>query len=473
MNTLIKKYVGPRHFYKGLLTVMLPILIQNGITNFISLLDNVMVGQVGTEQMSGVSIVNQLLMIFFLCIFGAVSGAGLFGAQFFGRGDGEGMRSTFRFKVYISLFMYVVAMTVFLTLGEPLIGLYLHEGGETGDLALTMHYAKEYLAISLWGLFPYTVTQIYASSLREVKHTVPPMAAGIVGVVINSVLNYLLIFGALGFPEMGVRGAALATVISRVVECLLVVLWTHLHTAGCPFIKGVYRSLRIPRPLMRRIFLTGLPLIANEALWSAGQAALLQCYSYRGLAVVSAMNISNIISNTFAVLYLSMGTTISILVGHRLGGGELKEAREDANRMIAFSIMLGVLAGGLIAACSAFFPGIYNTTEEVRGLASEFTLVIALAAPLHAIINAAYFTLRSGGKTLLTFLFDSVYVWCVSVLLAFVLSYFTSIPILTVYLICQMVDIFKCILGIALVNSGIWVRDITGGVSGASQKSEV
>lgn len=472
-NTFVKKYVGTGQFYKSLLVVMLPILIQNGITNFISLLDNVMVGQVGTEQMSGVSIVNQLLMIFYLCVFGAVSGAGLFGAQFFGRNDGEGMRSTFRFKLYISLFMYAVAMTVFLTLGEPLVGLYLHEGGETGDLTLTMHYAKEYLAVALWGLFPYTLTQVYASSLREVKHTLPPMVAGIVGVVINSVLNYLLIFGALGLPRMGVRGAALATVIARFIECLLALLWTHLHTGDCPFIQGVYRTLRIPRVLMRRILLTGLPLIANEALWSAGQAALLQCYSYRGLAVVSAMNISNIVSNTFAVLYLSMGTTISILVGHRLGAGKLREAREDANRMIAFSILLGLIAAGLIAICATFFPGIYNTTEEVKLLATEFTLVIALASPLHAIINASYFTLRSGGKTLLTFLFDSVYVWGVSVILAFVLSYFTSIPILTVYLIVQMVDIFKCILGIALVNSGIWVRDITGGAACEPTENEV
>jgi len=170
----IRKFIGTKRFYKTLLGVMIPILIQNAITNFVSLLDNVMVGRVGTEQMSGVSIVNQLLFVFYLCIFGAISGAGLFSAQFFGKRDHEGVRHTFRFKWYISLLLLGGATALLIAAGEPLIGLYLHEGGETGDLALTLHYAKQYLAISLIGLLPYTVTQVYAGTLREIGHTVPP-----------------------------------------------------------------------------------------------------------------------------------------------------------------------------------------------------------------------------------------------------------------------------------------------------------
>ena len=315
----LKQYIGNRAFYRSLLTVAVPIMIQNSITNFISLLDNVMVGQIGTEQMSGVSIVNQLLFVFNLCIFGALSGAGLFGAQFFGNKEYENLRHTFRYKVIIALLICTGAIVLFLAAGEPLISLYLHEGGETGDLALTLHYAKQYLAISLVGLFPFTVTQIYASSLREVKHTVPPMTAGIVGVCVNMMLNYTLIFGKFGAPALGVQGAALATVISRFVECITVVVWTHLHTKDCPFIVGVYRSFRIPRELVRSITVTGTPLLLNETLWAAGQAMLLQCYSLRGIATVSAMNISGIAFNTFSVLYFSMGTTISILIGHLFG----------------------------------------------------------------------------------------------------------------------------------------------------------
>ena len=353
------------------------------------------------------------------------------------------------------------AIGLFLVAGEPLISLYLHEGGETGDLALTLHYAKKYLAISLFGLFPFTVTQIYASSLREVKHTVPPMTAGIIGVCVNMMLNYTLIFGKFGAPALGVEGAALATVISRFVECICVIVWTHLHTKDCPFIVGVYRSFRIPKELLRSITVTGTPLLLNETLWAAGQAMLLQCYSLRGIATVSAMNISGIAFNTFSVLYFSMGTTIAILIGHRLGEGNLEAAASDAKKMIAFSTLLGVFSGILIASCSLFFPNLYNTTEEVRALASSFIITVAVSAPIQAILNASYFTLRSGGKTLLTFLFDSGYVWCFTIPLSYCMIRFTTLPVEWVYFMCYNSDIIRCIIGIILVKRGIWLNDLT------------
>lgn len=457
----LKKYIGTRAFYKKLLAVMVPILIQNGITNFISLLDNVMVGQIGTEQMSGVSIVNQLLFVYYLCIFGAVSGAGLFGAQFFGKGDHEGVRHTFRFKFYCTLVLCAGAILLLVFQGEPLIGLYLHEGGETGDLTLTLKYAKQYLAVALIGLIPYTVTQVYSSTLREIGHTVPPMIAGLCGVAVNLSLNYVLIFGKFGAPALGVEGAAIATVVSRFVECAVVMVWAHTNTQKCQFIKGAYRSGYVPASLMKQIALLGTPLLLNETLWAAGQAMLLQSYSYRGIAVVSAMNITNTVYNTFSVLFMAVGSAIAILLGHILGAGKSEEAKCEANKMIAFSFFMGTLAGVLVAACAPVFPLLYNTTEEVRSLAVSFTLVMAVTTPLHAYLNACYFTLRSGGKTVITFLFDSGYVWCVNVVFAFTLSRFTTISPVTVYFVVQSVDLFKAILGTVLVRRGIWANDIT------------
>ena len=457
----LKKYIGDRAFYKSLLALMLPILIQNGITNFISLLDNVMVGQVGTEQMSGVSIVNQLLFVFYLCIFGAISGAGLFSAQFFGKGDHKGVRYTFRFKLYSTFALCTLALVVFLSIGDDLIRLYLHEGGETGNIELTMRYAKEYLAISLLGLFPYTITQVYAGTLREIGHTLPPMKAGILGVLVNLSLNYVLIFGHLGAPALGVEGAAIATVIARVVECLAVILWTHTHPQKCEFIRGVYHSLYLPTELAKKILITGTPLLLNETVWAAGQAMLLQCYSVRGVAVVSAMNITNTLFNTFSVLFMAVGSAVAILLGHQLGAGNRQVARESAVKMIAFSFGMGVITAILVAVCAPFFPRIYNTTDEVRQIAVRLTLIAALSAPLHAYLHSTYFTIRSGGKTGITFLFDSGYVWAVSVVLAFTLSRFTALPATTVYLVVQAADILKAILGTLLVAGGSWANDIT------------
>ncbi|MBQ9773339.1 MAG: MATE family efflux transporter [Clostridia bacterium] len=458
---LRKRYIGTRHFYRTLLAVAIPIIVQNGITNFISLLDNVMVGQVGTEQMSGVSIVNQLLFVFNLCIFGALSGVGLFSAQFFGKRDHEGVRYTFRFKLFVSVALCAVAILLFFFAGDALISLYLHEGDSTGDTAMTLLYAKEYLGISLLGLLPYTLTQIYASTLREIGHTLPPMNAGLAGVGVNLILNYLLIFGAFGFPEMGVSGAAIATVIARFIECIAVVLWTHTHPQKCEFIKGVYHSFRVPRALVKSIAVTGTPLLINETMWAAGQAMLLQCYSLRGIAAVSAMNISTTVFNTFSVIYLSIGTAISILIGHRLGAGENDLAMEESRKMIAFGGLLGVLSGLLIAACAPFFPRIYNTSAEIQRLATYLTLIVAAGAPIHAILNSCYFTLRSGGKTVITFLFDSGYVWGVNLPVAFLLSRFSPLSTAWIYLICQSTELIKWVIGILLVEKGVWLNDIT------------
>ncbi len=460
-NLHFKSFFGTKDFYKNLLSVMIPILIQNAITNFISLLDNVMVGRIGTEQMSGVSIVNQLLFVFYLCIFGAISGAGLFGAQFFGKQDHDGVRNTFRFKIYVSLALYALSMLLLLTSGDRLISLYLHEGGETGDLALTLDFAKQYLSLSLIGLLPYTLTQIYASTLREIGHTLPPMTAGIFGVIINLTLNYILIFGKLGFPALGVAGAAIATVIARFMECLMVILWTHRNKRRCEFIIGAYRSLHVPAALIRSITVTGLPLLLNETIWAAGQAVLLQCYSVRGIATVSAMNITNTVYNTFSVLFMAVGSAIAILLGHELGAGRTREARDSARKMITFSIGMGLLCGVLVAISAPFFPHIYNTTEEVRLLAMRLTLILAVASPLHSYLHATYFTIRSGGKTLITFLFDSGFVWVINVPLAFILSRFTALSMPTVYFIIQFSDVAKSILGYLFVRSGGWATDLT------------
>ena len=332
----IKSLIGSKAFYKKLLIIMLPILVQNAITNFISLLDNIMVGRIGTEQMSGVSIVNQLLFVFNLCIFGTVSGAGLFGAQFFGKGDHEGIRHTFRFKIYSAILLMLSALALFSFCGKSLVWLYLHEGSESGDLALAFASAKEYLILSLIGLLPFTITQIYASTLREIGRTLPPMIAGIIGVAVNLSLNYVLIFGKFGAPALGVAGAAMATVISRFVECGVIVVWTHANRKKCEFIKGAYRSFRVPLLLVKSIIKKGFPLLLNEGMWAAAQAMLLQCYSLRGIAVVSAMNITNTIFNTFSVLFMAVGSAIALMLGHILGTGDTLGARDSAKKMIAF-----------------------------------------------------------------------------------------------------------------------------------------
>lgn len=442
------------------LMIVIPVIIQNGITNFVNMLDNIMVGQVGTEQMSGVAIVNQFMNVFNICIFGGVSSAGIFTAQYYGQGSQEGVRNTFRFKFMVCILMTVAAVVLFLTSGESLITLYLHEGAESGDIVKTLEYGKKYLAVIIFGILPYAISQTYASTLRETGETVLPMKAGIIAVLVNLVGNYLLIFGKFGAPALGAVGAAIATDIARVVECLILIFWTYGHRREHPFIEGAYRTLKIPGDLTANIVKKGIPIMLNEIAWSTGQAFLLQCYSVRGLSVVAALNISSTVSNLFNVVFLSTGGAIAIIVGQLLGAGKMEEAKDTDRKLLFFTVSTCLVCGSLLAAISPFFPLIYNTSGEVQSYAARFILIAAGCMPLYAFMHGCYFTLRSGGKTWITVLFDSVYVWVVDIPLAYVLAHFTGLPIVLVYLSCQLIETLKCILGYILVKKGIWLQNI-------------
>lgn len=456
----MKRLIGNKDFYKMVLLVAVPIMIQNGITNFVGLLDNVMVGQVGTEQMSGVAIVNQLIFVYSLCIFGGLSGAGIFGAQFYGQDNQAGVRDTFRFKIWIGIIITVIGFIIFGLLGDFLIQSYLSGEANQENVAIALNYGKQYLWIMMIGIIPFCVVQIYSSTLRETGETVLPMTAGIIAVAINLILNYILIFGKLGLPVLGVAGAAIATVVSRFIECAIVVIWTHAHKEKNIYVMGLYKSLRVPSWLTRKIMVKGMPLLVNEAFWAAGMAMLLQCYSVRGLNVVAGMNISNTIANVFNIVFIALGSSVAIIVGQLLGAGKMEEAKDTDTKMIAFSVAICVLIGIVMAVIAPFFPRMYNTSDEVRNLAEWFIIVAAIFMPQQAFMHAAYFTLRSGGKTIVTFFFDSVFVWVVSIPLAFVLCRYTSMNIVLIYFCCQGIDIIKCVIGFVLVKKGIWLQNI-------------
>lgn len=458
---MLSRYVGDRAFYRRVFQVAIPIIIQVGITNFVSLLDNIMVGQVGTLPMSGVSIVNQIIFVFNLCIFGASSGAGIFTAQFHGSGDDEGIRHTFRFKLFICTLISLAAGLIFFLGQDSLIGLYLTGEGTAEDAAQVLAYGKDYLAVMLWGLLPFGLANAYAGTLKESEETFVPMVAGVTAVFVNLGLNYVLIFGHFGAPAMGVRGAALATVISRYAELLLVAAWTHRNGAKHPFIRGAYRTFAIPSPLLKTIVITGTPLLMNETLWSLGVAFMNQCYSTCGLDVVPATNISSTLINLSSVVYHSLGVSVGILMGQMLGARKPEAEVRDFNRkLIAFSVSMGVLFGGFMALGSGVFPNIYNTTDTVRALAQDLILISALVMPFQSFANATYFTLRSGGKTFITFLFDSGFMWICSIPLAFCLSRFTALPILPLFAICQMPDVLKCVLGSWMLKKGSWIHSL-------------
>ena len=464
MKSLRKKFIGSRAFYASVLALLVPMIVQQGITQFVNLLDNVMVGRLGTSPMSGVAIVNQIVFIFNLTIFGGLGGASIFGAQFFGKKDYEGVRYTLRFRLLFSLVIWALGILVFLLFGQQLFQLYLNKEASTPEeITATLGHAKDYMNIILWGLLPFALVQCFSSTLRDVGETFSPMVASIIAICVNLVGNYLLIFGSFGFPRMGVAGAALATVISRYVEMAYLLLRTYRHRKQFPFVQGLFRDFRIPLSLVKQIAVTGTPLLLNETLWSIGTAAVNMCYAIRGLQAVAATNINSTVWNLFAIVMMALGNAIGILSGQLLGAGDIPGAKDTVRKLLFFSVCVNLVIGGGIIACSPLIPQIYNTEPVVRQTATQLLVISGIFLPLTSYVHGTYFTIRSGGKTFITFLFDCVFTWVVNLPVAYCLCQFTGLSVVWVFFFVSCADIIKAVIGSIMLASGIWANNVVSG----------
>ena len=458
----LRNYIGDKAFYRRVFAVSVPMMVANAITNFVGLLDNVMIGTLGTEALAGVSIVNQFIFIFQLVVFGAVSAASIFTSQFHGSGDKEGVVQTFRFKAYINIVCTGICIAIFLLFGDALIDLFLHEGQDTGNIALAKQYAKEYLLVMVIGLLPFALTQVYGSTMRETGEVLVPMYSSIAAVVTNCIGNAVLIFGLLGAPALGAKGAAIATVLSRFVELAIVAIYAHLKNGKCYYANQSLRSFRIPLPLFRQIFAKGIPIMLNEFFWSLAITMRNQSFSTRGLDVVAAQTINTTIWNLMSVIYMAVGCSIAIIVGNLLGAGKIEEAEDAAVKMRGFCVAVGAVIGAIMGALSSVFPLFFDASESVASIATFMLIVSGVGMPFAAYCHAAYYTLRTGGKVLITVLFDAVWMWAVVVPLSMILSNFTSMSIHPLFAICMLVDVFKMLLGVLLLNKVKWANQLVG-----------
>lgn len=459
---MLKSFLGDRHFYSRVLRIAVPIFMQNIITNFVSLLDNLMVGQLGTLPMSGVAVVNQLLFVFNLVCFGCCTGTGIFTSQYYGRGDHEGIRYTLRFKLISSTLFCSLFIGIFLLWDDALIRLFLTGEGSAADAAAILEYGKEYLFLMLFGLLPFAISTAYATTLRECGETLVPMVSSFAAMFCNLILNYILIFGHFGAPTMGAAGAATATVISRYLELAIVAFWAHRHTQKFPFIPGLYRSLRIPGKLMKQMLVKVTPLILNEAFWSTAITFQNQCYSTCGLAVVSALNIVSTLNNMATVAASAIGNTVGILMGQMLGASRPEgEIRGESRKLLVFAFLIGSVFGLLMASASVFFPNLYNTSQAIRDLSAIMILLTALTKAFQSYHMSVFFTIRAGGLVSWTVLYDCGYLWLFVVPLTFVICHFTALPFPVIYGITLLPELLKCVFGSCLLKKAPWIRNLT------------
>lgn len=457
------KITNNKELFSKLLKIAVPMMIQNGISNIVNLLDNFMIGQVSTNSLSGVGIANQLMFVFFLMIFGATAGSGIFTAQYYGKGDWDGVRITFRFKLVTNIILSVAALLIFVFGATFLITRFLQGEGDPADAEETLKIGVSYLNVMVISLIPVGISMAYSGTLRDIGQTKVPLVASACAIGVNFVGNLILIYGYLGFPALGAIGAAIATVISRFVELGVLVIYVVTHKKQCPFIVGAFKHFKIPAKLACKFIIKATPLLLNETLWSLGTTMLNQSYSFRSLDAVAAIQVQSSIYNVMMVAFVAMGEAVGILIGQILGSGQIEFAKKNAFKMVWFTVAFGVLFGILMVLASPFFPPLFvpDAPESVLHMATRLIIINGTLMPFYSFTHASYFIIRSGGNTAVTMVFDSGFVWLLSVPLAFVLSRYTDMSVIKMVFLVQSLEIVKCISAALFVKSGIWAKNIT------------
>lgn len=447
----MRSFIGDRHFYKRLFAISLPIVLQQLLTSSLQLIDNLMVGDLGELAIGSVSVVNQLYFVIILITFGALGGAGIYTAQYFGSKEEEKLKQTFRFKLIVALLLVILSIVVFSVLGEYLIGFFTEN-------QVTIAGGMDYLNIVKWSMLPWAFSIAISTTFREIGTTKPLLWITLGAIITNTVLNYLLIFGNFGFPNLGIEGAAYATLASRVVEFLL--MFVLLIKKGKIFNTKIKDVFKIDALILKAIIIMALPLLLNEFFWSMGQTMFLQSYSTRGDSALAAMNITNAISQLVFVTFGGIGTGIAVMVGNTLGMNQLEVAKDNAKKVIAFAVAFAFVTGMMLFILSFFILDLYDITETTKRIAANNIRINAIFIPVYSFNVSMYFTLRAGGDTRSTMMMDSGYMWVVQVPLIFILARVTNLNVIMLFLIVQLLELPKSVFALSRYKKENWVRNL-------------
>lgn len=437
---------------KRALLIAVPLMFQQLIVNSVNLVDNVMVGQLGDLALSAVSSANRFYFIATMGTNGMIGAAVIFLAQFHGANNHAKMKEAFRFSLISAFGLCLFFFAAALTFPEYIIRFFIND-------ADIIAIGSSYLRIACFSYLPMVLALCVSNALRAMGETRLPLYVSITSVITNIILDYLLIFGVGPFPEMGVEGAALATMIARLVEAVIYLIV--LKTSDLPFNTRLCDLFKVDGKLAFNITKKALPLCINEILWSLGMAILLKYYSTRGIAANTGYSISTTISDLFYVLFTGMATASTVLIGTSLGANKLDEARDNGYKLICFSMLLSLAFGVTMFMSSYLVPIVFNVSDEAVTIAMTFLRVMSVLFWLYMFNTQCYFTLRAGGDTRSTMFMDSFYMFTVNLPIVGILAYFTNINIYLLYVAGQCTDFIKAILSFHLVRKEKWVKNLT------------
>lgn len=455
MNTLTRmrrRYVGDRVFYREVILIAVPIMLQQLITTLMGFTDNVMVGQLSAEVLASVTVANKLFMVIQSILFGITGGICIFISQYYGANDHEKCQGLFILNMLSALTVAGLATAIVIAFPRQLLGLFLSEEA-------TLGFGLDYLRYVRFSYMPFAVSLACMTALRSVGMTRAPLMISISSVFTNVGLNYVLIFGKLGLPAMGAGGAALATLISRLIEMVLFIV---LVVRGNEYFTTSRMELHeMSRPILKQIASRALPLLGNELLWSTGTTMLFWSYSIVHEPYIAALSLVEMSSNIAFVVFGGLGVSISVMIGKRLGAGQFDEARDNAHKLIAFACAFSLTMTLLMFILAPIIPHLVNVNEVIRGMATQMMRIQAAFYIVITINVSCFLIFRAGGDTRSALTIDSGFVWFFNVPIAMLLALVVKPPLPVFYLIVQSCELAKLYIALRYFRKERWVKNLT------------
>lgn len=452
-----------RNFYKSVYKIAVPITLQSLLMALVGLTDQLMVGQLGDVAVASVGISTKIYGIISVVLTGLSMGVSIYAAQFWGNKESKSISGVLGLGLIVGfVFSFLFSLAVFAD-SQLFLSMF------TTDINV-MKDGFIFLKIMSLGFVPIMFTLMYSAILRSTGHAKWPMYVSFISVGLNIVLNYLLIFGHWGAPELGLKGSALATLISRIVECLLIigaVYWNRLP--GAVAIKNLFI---IPKPLIRKFVSTTYPLLLTELLWVLGDTAYSIIYSRMGTAEMTAMTITFPLQGLSIGLLSGLASAAGVMVGNHLGANETDTALNYAKRFIRLGIVISLIVGGVIVAGSGIYVSMFNISENAKHMGIYIVIVFAafLWVKVANMIMAGGI-LNSGGDSKFVFLMESTATWLIGVPSGLLLSFVWKQPVFLVYLVISIEEVVRFGFGYARIRSRKWMRNLVSDLGGIKSSS--
>ena len=447
----IKSFFGDRSFYKEVTGIALPIMAQQFVTSFVNLIDNVMVGGVSQTALTAVTVANRFYMIASSIMFGLCGAAGIYIAQNYGAGKNDRCQKILNINLSIGFVVMLLFTGVLLFVPEWTIYPFSRTP-EIVDLGL------DYIVFAKYTYIPYGISFTCMMAMRAIGLNKIQLKVGIIAVLTNTILNYILIYGKLGSPAMGVKGAALATMIARLLEMAiylaLLIRQRHFYKLD---LKGL---IFLDWSLMKSMLAKAVPLTVNELFFSIGTSLVFKSYMRADELLVAAISVVDTVMNLAFIVFGGLSSAVAIFIGGKLGAGKLEEAKSDAKKIIVFGVMVSAVLGAVLFCVAPYIHNLYSLSDEAIRALEILIRIKSCLMPIYVVNVCTFYVLRSGGDTFSTMLVDSGFLWIGPVTVSTLLSIFTSIEVVPLYVTVELLDLVKMFIAFWFLKRGRWVRNL-------------